>query len=574
MQNLSNEEVQERRAANLIWNTAENYALQPKYEAFDDAGRADLYFNSIIGTLYRYYDFPQFERLFHYFQQKPDGALYTDLFWIGLENCAYGRAVTERPVLRELRSQYARSFLSRRESRPGQELACILKAAHLRRALGQPVTGLTHTEQRLLSALEFSPALSTEEIVFQMEQVLDRFFLNKRFREVDDMQGNRVNLRGGLRLPWNIRERTSTVRQLSCSNDSVSHGAAGGRRVRSPLWFSKPHDSALRSYVSSCFGPCMFPPADTQELEQGLCTGNHADCHLHFTRGTFQSPPPEKEAERRLRALTDAQRSENRLYFQSHAGQNRVAVARLTERIRNAVALRMEPTEVHARSGSFQAGRVWRGIFLEDACVFQKSFPSELGDLTVDILLDGSASQKSQQAQVANQGYVIAESLTRCQIPVRVCAFCAVSGCTVIQILRDYGEPDKNQRILDYTAVGWNRDGLALRAVGHLMEQTHGGRRLLIILSDVNPNDDQKLPRQGFLHAGKDYSGELGVLDVAAEARALRQKGIRVLCVFTGGDGTLPGARKIYGRDLARIHSVNFFADTVGRLIQEHIQEM
>ena len=62
--------------------------------------------------------------------------------------------------------------------------------------------------------------------------------------------------------------------------------------------------------------------------------------------------------------------------------------------------------------------------------------------------------------------------------------------------------------------------------------------------------------------------------DVAAEVSALRKKGVWVLCVFTGGDRELPAARAIYGKDLARIRSVGWFADTVGRLIQDRIREL
>ena len=144
----------------------------------------------------------------------------------------------------------------------------------------------------------------------------------------------------------------------------------------------------------------------------------------------------------------------------------------------------------------------------------------------------------------------------------------------MLHILRDYGEQDANRSIFDYTAMGWNRDGLAVRAVGRLMERERCEHRLLIILSDANPNDDQKLPRDSFFRAGRDYSGEPGVKDVAAEVSALRKKGVWVLCVFTGGDLELPAARTIYGKDLARIRSVSWFADTVGRLIQDRIRDL
>lgn len=106
------------------------------------------------------------------------------------------------------------------------------------------------------------------------------------------------------------------------------------------------------------------------------------------------------------------------------------------------------------------------------------------------------------------------------------------------------------------------------------MEQERSEHKMLIILSDAHPNDDQPMPSKEGLHLPKDYGGEAGVQDVAEEVSRLRRKGIWVISVFTGNDRDLPAAHKIYGGELARIRSVSWFADTVGRLIQERIREM
>lgn len=570
---MASREVEERRAANLIWNAAQDYGIKPEYEAFDKAGQPDFYFNSIIGTVYRCYDFDQLSELFHYFRQKPNGDLYTDILWLGLENCAFGRGKEARPVLEELREQYARDFLAGHHT--GQELMEHLKIGHYQRVLGQNPQ-LSPYETHLLDALEFSPTLSTQEIVKAMNRILDTFFLNRTFRELDDMGGSRIS-KQGFRLPRRARTKSSTIRHIGWGGDSGGQGGDAperGKRVHNPLWYSQPNEKALREYVADCFGKSMFRLTETVELEQTLCTGNHRDCYLHFTRGEF---PPEEQPRgegKRLRVLARQQQQANRAYYQANLTQNLLTITRLTERIRNSILIRMEPTQLQTRAGVLQSGQVWRSIYLHDERVFLKTLQSEVGNLTVDILLDGSASQRNQQEKVANQGYIIAESLTRCHIPVRVTSFCSVSGCTVLHVLRDYGDSGRNRSIFDYTAMGWNRDGLAIRAMGSLMGREACEHKLLIILSDANPNDDQKLPRDSFFHAGRDYGGELGVKDVAAEVSRLRQQGVWVLCVFTGDDRDLPAAKKIYGKDLARIPAISWFADTVGRLIQDRIREL
>ena len=56
--------------------------------------------------------------------------------------------------------------------------------------------------------------------------------------------------------------------------------------------------------------------------------------------------------------------------------------------------------------------------------------------------------------------------------------------------------------------------------------------------------------------------------------RRARADGIAVVCVFTGNDEDVPSAKMVYGRDFARIQSLDKFADTVGMLIQNQLKIM
>ena len=55
--------------------------------------------------------------------------------------------------------------------------------------------------------------------------------------------------------------------------------------------------------------------------------------------------------------------------------------------------------------------------------IFQKEIKDQPGSFTVDILLDNSASQQDRQSIIAAQGFIIAEALTKLQIPTRVLGF-------------------------------------------------------------------------------------------------------------------------------------------------------
>ena len=91
---------------NLIWNAAGDYHFEPDFKAYDDEGRADLYWNSIIGAVRKTtVPRPLMPSL------RPSGcrdrALYEQLVWLGLENAVYQRDAPRRLALPALR-RYAR----------------------------------------------------------------------------------------------------------------------------------------------------------------------------------------------------------------------------------------------------------------------------------------------------------------------------------------------------------------------------------------------------------------------------------------------------------------------------------
>ena len=231
----------------------------------------------------------------------------------------------------------------------------------------------------------------------------------------------------------------------------------------------------------------------------------------------------------------------------------------------------LQPTVVRTSYGTLDGGRVWRGVYLDDDKVFTHIQQSDPGQLCVDILLDASTSQLRRQEIVAAQGYMIAESLNRCGIPVRVSSYCSLSGYTILTRYRNYNEVDKNDNIFNYFTTGCNRDGLAIRAVCREMEDAPCEHRMLILLSDAKPNDVIQMEQSGRY---VDYAGDNSVQNTAAEVRTLTRQDISVICVFTGEDDDIPAAHTIYGRDFARIRSLDQFADTVGTLIQNQIRSL
>ena len=98
------DERQQKRAANIVWNCAGRYDFRPDFRAYDVKGRADLYWNCIFGAARKHYDYAVFAQIFAGLQQYEDADTYTDLFWLGLENCVYQRVMDSLKCFSSCRS--------------------------------------------------------------------------------------------------------------------------------------------------------------------------------------------------------------------------------------------------------------------------------------------------------------------------------------------------------------------------------------------------------------------------------------------------------------------------------------
>ena len=566
-------DLQKKRAHNLIWNAAADYGFTPDFKFYTTGGQADIYWNSIFGLAHKYYDYGQLSRLFRGLEHEEEAGEYEALLWLGMENALVWKEKESRPALPVLQKQYAQAYLKEFGGVKAEDdrFFEFLAKAHYRRLLGLPQEASSY-DLALLDELEFSPELGTGELVAEMERLLHKWFAIRAEERAKELH------------PWSLpflkrteaRKRgQNRIRRFGLGIAEHPHPDDGGSEMPEDLLERKTTltDRELREFMEEKYGKPILRSEEIAELEKKLCTGNHKGCHLHLTKGEEATAHIRNGFEALRKEREAAQIARNRAVFQAHEAQNRIAIARLTEKIQNSVLLYLQPCPVRSNAGELEAGRIWRALKLNDPDVFRRVENSNAGDVSVDILLDASTSQKGRLESVSGQAFCIAEALTRCGIPCRVSGFCSMTGYTVLRIYRDYGETGQNRRIFDYVANGCNRDGLAVRTMRVLMNESVCEHRLLIILSDVKPQDVVRIWNEedgSFLS----YEAETGVLDTAYEVRRARAEGIAVICVFTGDDEDLPAAKTVYGRDFARIRSVDQLADTVGILIQNQIKNI
>lgn len=568
----------QRRALNQVWNGAGIYGFEPLFLSLNSDGAPNLYLNTIVGCVRKWYGEEGPAQLFQAWAGDRRQALLDDLAWLALESAVYQLELPRRPVLAGLRRAWAQEFfeqehtLSRQEWMAKDQLSYTMQSARWKAVLDRRPPVMTPYEKRLASALALGP-LAEQEISPAILDVL------ARFRLFDGKSRPPSALRFHLTGKWaGVMTRLMPTEIVHTDVASVGHGkgsdqGSGPKLDAQRARFRLKEDAASdRLYIQSCFGPSLLPERELAMAEQKLCTGVHLGCRLWYTDGV---PTPEQAPRgeaRRLAEQAQLQQERNRAAFGADSALYQNAIRRLTEQIRNCIQVHSQAEEETSRTGRLNSPRAWRAAVLSDRRIFVRETDAARPGFAVDLLLDASSSRMHCQEAVAAQGYILAESLTRCKVPVRVSAFCSLRGYTVLRVLKDFS--DSSGQVFRYFATGWNRDGLVLRAAGELLAVPTEQKRLLLLLTDASPNDSRRIPPGGEFPFGHDYADAPGVEDAAREVRALERQGCHVGAIFMGPSLNVPAAETIFGKKLARIHTLDQLASAAGRLIQAEIQEL
>lgn len=570
-----------RRALNIVWTAAEEYGFEPVYLAFTQDGTPDFYINSIIGYVYKWYDREIMDGLFDIVKDAFLRETFDGLLWIALENCTFLRELETRPVLFELRQTCAEDFFrhewkkSRQQWMAQNSLIYTLWSARWRTVLGKNNGLLNPWERSLFEELSFCADWDAAQIREHMTDILHRYFRfspeHTLFRPAGQISARIRNL-----LNKSLPSKVIRSEKLIFGQNRDGSVLITENKGKHTGLLSAAEEETNRSYIESCFGLPLYSCEENDRLEQLLCTGNHAGCHLYFTEGRRPAFLPSDSLIQKTLRSEELQAQKNTSHYKEKKAFYHNMVTRLAEQIKNALFVYPQPLRIPARTGLLIPSAVWKGTYVNDDRIFADIICEDDPDFSVDLLLDASASRLEDQHTIASQAYVIARSLTQCHIPVQVSSFLSLRGYTVIRKHCGYKETDRQNRIFDYFAAGWNRDGLALRGAASLMESSPCRSRLLILLTDASPNDDRRIPPgTGSSHPfGSDYSGDAGIEDTAAEVRALRRTGIRVMAILNGEDGSPPAARRIYGEDFVRIKNLSRLSDAIGALLSRQIEKL
>lgn len=630
---MAGTEDERKRAENLVWTAAGDYAFTPDFLSLTEDGRADLYMNLVIGLAHKWLGRPT-EALLEEVSESRRAAILSDTLWLGIESYVYARELPSRPALAALRVEHAEAYFVRLQNLNRQQWMAenkrLLDQQTIRwsHVLGRKTRVYAPDRRALAAALELDPALSADDAAATLRAILTRFFAYRGEAEVKP-----VHIRLNAVEAWILQHVFKTEHQhtdtLMMKNTYAANASAA-----TPVASDGKHGGAgatgERAYITACFGRSLYTDEEVQQLEARLCVGGHRGCHVYVTDGKeTENMNPETA---KVRQDSAQQELANRRFFASEGELARSLVRRLSARLELTLSDLRENVAVHAPMGRLDPVRAWRMPIVHDPDVFEKQRPEREMPLDVTLLLDASASRMQMQEQLAAEAWILAEALKNCHVPAAVWNFRSLRGYTVLEKMKDFSERD-GAHLFHFYAAGWNRDGLGLRLAAE--ELLHGSRRnfaasearstgmpadgaleaqkatmsaghsdvrnhsipvaggvsvrkpgmaaggspgsrkhILIVLTDASPDDSTRLSSCEKYPFGAAYEGRPAVEDAADAIAEMRAQGILVYGLFLGRTENLGNLSLMYGHHQVRIHDIGQLARAAGEIFTKAVEEL
>ena len=521
---MAGTEDERKRAENLVWTAAGDYAFTPDFLSFTEDGSADLYMNLVIGLAHKWLGRPT-EALLEEVSRSRRAAILSDTLWLGIESYVYARELPSRPALETLRAQHAEAYFARLQNLNRQQWMAenkrLLDQQTIRwsRVLGRKTRVYAPDRRALAAALELDPTLRADEVAATLRAILTRFFAYRGEAEVKP-----VHIRLNTVEAWILQHVFRTEHQHTDTlmmKNTYAANASSGTPVASDGKHGGAGTMGERAYIRACFGRSLYTDAELHQLEARLCVGGHRGCHVYVTDGKYDTGSSdgrtwlrEKSGAQMNDITRTNQRTEdragkasgtgsrtdvaasrggffdsetakvrqdsaqqalaNRRFFESEGELARSLVRRLSARLELTLSDLRENVAVHAPVGRLDPVRAWRMPIVHDPDVFEKQRPEREMPLDVTLLLDASASRMQMQEQLAAEAWILAEALKNCHVPAAVWNFRSLRGYTVLEKMKDFSERDC-AHLFHFYAAGWNRDGLGLRLAAE--ELLHGSGR-------------------------------------------------------------------------------------------------
>lgn len=188
---------------------------------------------------------------------------------------------------------------------------------------------------------------------------------------------------------------------------------------------------------------------------------------------------------------------------------------------------------------------------------YKRSIPAE-SNLAVSILIDESGSMSGRKIVEAVRMAVIIEDFCRnFNIPLSIAGH-NWSRCVEYDVYKDFDEIDGKDkyRLMQIDSKSCNRDGAALQFCGEHLLKRPEDKKLLILISDGQPNADE-------------YRGVKAKEDLKAIKRNLRKRGVELFAAAIDDDKEY--IKAIYGDGFLDMSDLSKLPKTMVRLIENYM---
>ena len=575
----------ENRIRNLMWTVSGDYELdtKPDIASFRKSKYISIYDAVKQGAFARYFDKDAFA--LYLVKKIYLGADETQLVQLGqlcVEMGCHRKIAEERPGVPDIRRRAFDAILDHDFDKLMHTYAGKIKIAVLREALtgSQPADGRIREPFRMLKKLE--AAGRTDELIETADALYNKIIDPAFEKRIGGLQRvlavSMAELSGhdwkdfleeeAAQETWRRYQQQLADAMADISEKTEDSEEEAEHKGQGVICLDEEAVSKMDSYIELNYGRSYLKPLEQKRLNRKICTGAHADCTLYFTDGILANMV-------RVNAQSEYARRTfeiNRRVYQQNRRVTRQNIEILTDVLKRALVTRDEKEMIIGEFGQILPNRLWNVGRTDNRRLFMRENRNYNTDFVVEVLIDGSGSQRRRQSQVALQAFIISEALSNVKIPHRIMSFCTFWDYTVMRRFREYEEGrEANGRIFEFYGSSNNRDGLAVRAAAYGLLQRPEENKILIVLSDGRPNDI--VVNRPNSHNPRPYFGDYGVKDTAFEVRRLRNAGVSVLGVFAGEEQDLQAERKIFGKDFAYIRDIRNFSNVVGRYLRKQLEE-
>ncbi|MPW25060.1 nitric oxide reductase activation-like protein [Alkalibaculum sp. M08DMB] len=582
------------RLNNIMWTISGNYNEEiegiDKYA--DYSKDLAIYYAVKTGARQRYVDWNLIKR---YIVYKMKNGVNPDIMIPFVEICAdilvEDKLIQERPGITDIRNRGFEELLERFLTKKNNTLIDKVRYAWVFEQMGKSVQFDNNIKNILKDMKRCKEAKDTKELIkiinniftshfnpeddvyeYEENQIIDEL-------EIQDLSSNEENdfsdfLYEELFKDSEIDEGISDrVDQMSASLLVESLGELSkvpDNNINKKVFIDEETAKKIYDKISYYYGKPYISEEESKNIERKICKNVHDGCRVHFTDGVLRT-----NCDNAFQTKYVSRQKENNLsYYAKNPRVNKRNIVKLKQLIQRTMTAESEITTIPADNGVIVSNKLWRIGRTRNNKVFNKVLSNEKGGYVVDILLDGSGSQRINQGRVATQAFIISEALTLAKIPNRVMGFSSFLDYTILRRYRDYNSPiSDNRNIFEYYSAGNNRDGLAIQAVCEGIIKRNEENKIVIVLSDGKPNDIIiSKTSQRKITGQPPYKGATAIKDTALEVRKARKQGILVLGVFTGKEEDLFAEKYIYGKDFIYTRSIDRFSDIVGTFLKRVIE--